>query len=70
MNFHQAQPGLCASCVHAQQVLSSRDSTFILCRLSRQDSRYARYPRLPVIECKGYEPRGPEPEQRRHPAID
>ncbi len=68
MNVHQAKPGLCASCAHAQPVRSNRDSTFILCQLSRQDSRYARYPRLPVIECKGYEPRGPDPEHPPAPA--
>ena len=34
--------GLCASCVHAQLVTSSRGSTFYLCRLSFTDPRFAR----------------------------
>jgi len=49
--------GLCASCVNAQRVTSERGSNFILCRLSFHDSRFAKYPRLPVMECEGYEKR-------------
>jgi hypothetical protein len=48
-------PGLCADCVHAQQVMSARDSKFYLCRLSASDPRFPKYPRLPVLSCKGYE---------------
>lgn len=29
-----------------------------LCELSKTDSRFAKYPRLPVIECPGFEPSG------------
>ena len=49
--------GLCASCRHARTVTTPR-STFWLCRLSATDPRFARYPRLPVLACPGYE-RGP-----------
>ena len=48
-------PGLCASCVHAQMVTSSKGSTFLLCRLSMVDPRFSRYPALPVLRCAGYE---------------
>ena len=51
-------PGLCASCVHGQTIESSKSSTFLLCRLSVTDPRYAKYPRLPVVSCQGYQPRG------------
>jgi hypothetical protein len=47
-------PGLCASCVHAQRIESSKGSTFVLCRLSYTDPRFVRYPRLPVLACDGY----------------
>jgi hypothetical protein len=50
-----ARVGLCASCVYAQQVKSSRDSEFWLCRRAASDPRYPRYPPLPVIRCAGYE---------------
>lgn len=46
--------GLCDSCEHQQLVANTRGSTFSLCRLSREDSRYARYPRIPVLECAGH----------------
>jgi hypothetical protein len=47
--------GLCATCVHAQRILSSKGSSFYLCRLSETDDRFRRYPALPVLRCIGYE---------------
>ncbi|HEY6866676.1 MAG TPA: hypothetical protein VI792_05425 [Candidatus Eisenbacteria bacterium] len=46
--------GLCASCRHARTVDTPR-SRFWLCGLAATDSRFAKYPRLPVMECAGYE---------------
>ena len=51
-----ADPGLCGRCEHVQRVPSSRGSTFYLCRLSFSDSRFARYPPLPVLACSGFVP--------------
>jgi hypothetical protein len=48
--------GLCSDCSHAQRVASERGSQFILCRLSFTDSRFAKYPRLPILVCLGYQP--------------
>ena len=48
--------GLCNTCVHQRVVSTTRGSRFSLCERSRSDPRYARYPRLPVQECPGYEP--------------
>jgi hypothetical protein len=47
-------PGLCGNCEHVQRVTSARGSTFYLCRLSFVDSRFARYPALPVLACGGF----------------
>jgi len=47
-------PGLCSTCVHAQVITSARGSTFSLCKLSFVDSRFAKYPVLPVRQCDGY----------------
>jgi hypothetical protein len=47
-------PGLCASCLHAR-VVGGANSRFWFCELSRTDPRFARYPRLPVLKCAGYE---------------
>jgi hypothetical protein len=35
---------------------SDRGSVFYLCQLSASDARFAKYPRLPVLECAGYQP--------------
>ena len=39
-----------------RRVESERGSVFSLCGLAATDPRFARYPRLPVHECAGYEP--------------
>jgi hypothetical protein len=49
--------GLCDSCVHQQLVRTTRGSEFSLCLRSRTDPGYPKYPRLPVTECPGHEPR-------------
>jgi hypothetical protein len=51
--------GLCETCRHQQLVHNTRGSTFSLCRRSREDPAYPRYPRLPVLACAGYELRAP-----------
>ena len=49
--------GLCVDCGNAKRVESDRGSVFVLCKLSRGDARFAKYPRLPVLACAGYHPR-------------
>ena len=48
--------GLCASCAHVKVIENRRGSTFIFCTLSDHDSRFPRYPPLPVLHCMGYAP--------------
>lgn len=48
--------GLCDHCANARTIRSRRGSTFILCQLHRTDPEFDRYPVLPVLECRGYEP--------------
>jgi hypothetical protein len=48
-------PGLCATCGHAQRVVNDRNATFWLCRRSLADPGFPKYPRLPVLSCRGYE---------------
>jgi hypothetical protein len=50
--------GLCDRCAHQQLVHNTRGSTFSLCRRSREDPAYPRYPPIPVLECPGYTPSG------------
>ena len=50
--------GLCAACRHARRVESARGARFWLCAGSADDPRFAKYPRLPVLRCPGFEPTG------------
>jgi len=47
--------GLCATCKHMRRITSDRGSVFYLCELAKVDARFPKYPRLPVVECEGYE---------------
>jgi len=49
--------GLCDSCRHQRLVSNTRGSTFSLCERSRTDPSFPKYPRLPVLSCRGYEQR-------------
>jgi len=49
--------GLCDTCLHQREVHNTRGSVFSLCERSRHEPAYPRYPRLPVLECAGYERR-------------
>ena len=49
--------GLCDTCRHQQVIRNTRGSTFSLCRRSKTEPEYPRYPRLPVAECRGWEAR-------------
>lgn len=60
--------GLCATCARARVVGNRRGSRFWMCTRSADDSRYPRYPRIPVVRCPGYDPgvapQGREEEKR------
>ena len=55
--------GLCANCLHARRIQSDRGAVFYLCELSATDSRFSKYPRLPVLTCPGYAPRDSDAAQ-------
>jgi hypothetical protein len=50
-----AYSGLCEDCSHSRRIESDRGSVFFLCQLALTDSRFKKYPRLPVVSCLGYE---------------
>jgi hypothetical protein len=54
--MEQAAIGLCAGCRHARPVKSERGARFLLCERSIHDGKFQKYPRLPVVQCPGYEP--------------
>ncbi len=53
--------GLCGHCRHAR-ILRSARSAFLLCARAAGDPAFARYPRLPVLACAGFEPGEPAGE--------
>jgi hypothetical protein len=61
-----APAGLCARCVHARLLASSR-SVFVRCARADIDPRYPRYPPLPVLRCGGFDltPLPPSPVRER-----
>jgi len=61
--------GLCASCLHRHLVHSAKGSTFVMCLRHREPgSTYAKYPRLPVLNCGGYTAadRAPSPPPKQN----
>jgi hypothetical protein len=52
--------GLCERCRHQRVIRNTRGSSFSMCERSKTDPGYPKYPRLPVVECAGFEPAGPE----------
>ncbi len=53
--------GLCRGCVHAVVVVHPRGGApYWRCGLADQDTRFTRYPVLPVIRCAGFQAAPPE----------
>ncbi|HXN92145.1 MAG TPA: hypothetical protein VN906_11755 [Candidatus Sulfotelmatobacter sp.] len=52
--------GLCASCKHSKVVKGARND-FWMCQRSLTDRSFPRYPRLPILQCRGYEPKQQPP---------
>jgi hypothetical protein len=50
-----AYAGLCADCLFANVIRSDRGAVFYQCQKSFEDSRFPKYPRLPVSVCSKYE---------------
>jgi hypothetical protein len=46
--------GLCDTCVHQKLIKNTRGSKFSMCERSKTDKSFPKYPRLPVLECRGY----------------
>jgi hypothetical protein len=51
----RSKAGLCARCRFAALQTSARGSGFLRCSRSDDDSRFPRYPPLPVTSCPGFE---------------
>jgi hypothetical protein len=47
--------GLCPNCEKARLIRTGHGSLFILCSRAEEDPSFPRYPRLPVVSCRGFE---------------
>ena len=47
--------GLCETCSFHTLITNKQKGTFHLCKKSKTDSAFSKYPRLPVLNCKGYQ---------------
>ena len=56
-DHERERAGLCVDCQYLRLIASDRGTTFYLCRRSLSDKTFPKYPRLPVIQCRGYEPK-------------
>lgn len=54
VNGTTVAPGLCGGCLHSRSVASGKGSLFWLCGLHATDPGFPKYPRLPVLSCRGY----------------
>lgn len=61
--------GLCAGCVYARTVTSSRGAGYLRCARHDSDPAFAKYPRLPVLACAGFEARAPALASEPEPSI-
>lgn len=52
-------PGLCAHCSWVRRVGNRRGSEFFMCGRAATDPSFRRYPALPVLRCRGFEPAEP-----------
>jgi hypothetical protein len=52
--LRRARVGLCLTCAHARSIRSAKGSEFWLCELSKTNSRFKKYPPLPIVQCAGF----------------
>ena len=52
----QARVGLCFGCRYARAITARANNCYWRCERSAVDTRFPKYPRLPLLACDGYEP--------------
>ena len=56
--------GLCGGCRHVRLIATNKGTTYYLCGRALTDSRFPKYPRLPVVNCVGFEQKKEAAEER------
>ena len=59
------ETGLCGRCRWMRVVTNRRGSVFYRCGLADRDSRFSKYPALPVLACPGFESATEDATQER-----
>lgn len=54
--MNREQAGVCRACAHSKWLRTKGGGELLYCRLSETDSRFLKYPPLPVFSCKGWAP--------------
>ncbi len=63
MNDTSQRAGLCPACHWVRRVVSGRGSQFLRCGLSDVEPGFDKYPRVPVLSCRGFRAAGQEPSE-------
>lgn len=50
----QKDIGLCGNCIYHSLVQNKRGGDFHLCKYSKKDPMFPKYPKIPVIHCNGF----------------
>jgi hypothetical protein len=47
-------PSLCETCAWVREVVTPKESRFLLCQWSQSNPAYPKYPPQPMVRCDGY----------------
>lgn len=55
MEMEKTRVGLCAGCRHVKALQTKIGAAIYQCKLAAKDSRYRKFPMLPMVACVGFE---------------
>ncbi len=61
---------LCETCAFVQEAVTPKGSRFLLCRLSRSERAFPKYPPQPAVRCHGHRAKGRADEKDVKPGND
>lgn len=50
---------LCDTCSLMREIVTPKESRFLLCKRAEVDPTFAKYPSQPLLSCRGYVQRSP-----------
>ena len=64
-NQRKTALSLCETCAFMREVVTPKESRFLLCRLSQSDPAFPKYPPQPVLRCDGQRPSANDHDGKR-----